>query len=102
MKPTTKAVLQWLQSGKELTIQTGIRYLGQSAITQRVSELRASGYDIKDKFAKTAGERKPYKVYWMETVAKPAPKTETIVRAHTRRINQMEQETPESQIGLFQ
>jgi len=101
MKPSAKRVLEALQRGEELTIQRSISLLGVSALSQRITELRRDGYDIRDRFGTVKGERKPFKVYWMAVPKQPAPRTETVVREHVRRLNVIEDEPVEQQGVLF-
>ena len=99
MKDSTQQVLNFLLRGERLTIQVGIQRLSQSAITQRVSELRKLGYKILDRHPVVNGKVAKHKEYWMEVERKPAPRDETLVRAHVRRL--LLDEVVEEQPGLF-
>lgn len=99
MKPSAKTILEALQRGEQLsTNDSCIRY-GIRALGQRITELRKAGYPIKDRYGKVNGKRAPFKIYFMDTV-KPSPRTETVVRAHVRRMVAGVEEMDE-QPGLF-
>ena len=102
MKPSARTVLAALTRGEKISINDS-RRLRCGAIGQRISELRAIGVKILDRHPMVEGKRAAWKVYWMEVEAVPPPKTETIVRAHVRRLsNELTGvESPEPQGELF-
>ena len=102
MKDQAKTILDALLRGERISPKDSTRRYGIMALAQRVSELRKLGYPIKDFFPVRDGRVQKYKVYFIEAAKPPpAPKPEvTIVTAHTRRRNVIEQE-PEEQISLF-
>lgn len=60
------ALLTYLQAGNTLTGLQGLSLFGSLSIRNRISELRAEGYDIKDEIVR--GENgKRYCRYWLST-----------------------------------
>lgn len=75
-----------LQRGVRVSIHDCKR-LGIGALTQRISELRRLGFDIRDDWGRVKGERQAWKIYWLAGAQPmPQPKTQTIVREHVRQI----------------
>jgi hypothetical protein len=66
LSPQTKLVLEYLQSGRELTGMIAFMNLGVASLTSRVSELRKAGFDVQSKWS-TDHFKRLYKKYWMET-----------------------------------
>lgn len=102
MKPTARKLLEAMQRGEEISVKTSILRHGISAAGQRMSELRLKhGIDVRDRWAE-APNGGMYKIWFLpkELQTRNQPRTETVVRAHTRRLNVIEDEQPE-QISLF-
>lgn len=55
-------ILRALQAGERLTPLDALKRFGCLTLSQRVSEWRAAGLPIKDRYV----EGQPFKVYWWE------------------------------------
>lgn len=64
LSPQTKLVLEYLQSGRELTGMIAFMNLGVASLTSRVAELRKAGIPVQDKMSTDHFKRR-YKKYWM-------------------------------------
>jgi hypothetical protein len=65
MRPAARNILEAMLRGEEISIMDS-RRLKCGAIPQRVSELRALGIEVKDRFPTVNGERQAYKVYYLD------------------------------------
>ena len=88
MKPSCLNLYEAMQRGEEISVKTSIMRYGISAAGQRCGDLRRKyGKPIAEKWA-VAPNGARYLIWYLkpEDRGPYAPKTETIVRAHTRRL----------------
>jgi uncharacterized small protein (DUF1192 family) len=58
LTPQQQKILEYLLTGKKLTVLTAITELGVYALSQRIGELKSEGYPIKTEMIKTeSGKR---------------------------------------------
>lgn len=101
MRKSARKILERLMNGEQLSICDSLR-VDCGAIPQRVSDLRKLGIEVLDRHPYVDGKRQAYKVYYMDVAPKPQPRTETVVRAHVRRLGELDGvETEDVQKGLF-
>lgn len=58
-------ILAYLQSGRKLTVGTALRELGVYALSQRIGELKKSGWPIRSRPLQV-GPRTVVSEYWLE------------------------------------
>jgi hypothetical protein len=61
----TKAILQYLLEGNELSSLTAVKLFKTIKLTTRVSEFRRSGHKIKDRWETNEKTKTRYKVYYV-------------------------------------
>jgi hypothetical protein len=72
MKTTQKQlILEALLRGESFTGLDGVKLFRTLALRNRISELRAEGYAIKDEFIHNPENGKQYKKYWMDIRKEP-------------------------------
>lgn len=59
-----ESILNYLRSGKSLTVTTALAELGVYALSQRVGDLRREGHDIADEWVESGNKR--FKRYFLE------------------------------------
>ena len=103
MKESCRKLYEAMLRGEEISVKTSIMRFGISSCGQRMTDLRLKyGVDVRDRWA-VAPNGAQYKIYFLPPELRTQPKAKpevTIVTAHTRRRNVIEQE-PEEQISLF-
>lgn len=64
LAPQARLVLEYLQSGRQITPLLAITNLGVASLTTRISELRKAGFQILSEWSEDHFKRR-YKKYWM-------------------------------------
>ena len=59
-------VLAYLKAGNTLSGLDGYRLFSTLSVRNRISELRAEGYNIQDRIEKNEKTGKHYSVYWLD------------------------------------
>ena len=103
MKPSCKKLLEAMQRGEEISVKTSIIRHGISACGQRMTELRAAGIPVQDRWAAAPNGAK-YKIYFLPADRQTGGRRpqETVVRAHVSRLsNDIDAEPVDIQKNLF-
>lgn len=59
-------IMNWLEQGKELTVNIAIKELNCGSLSSCISRLRKKGYPILDKWAKNRTNSGQHKIYFLE------------------------------------
>lgn len=67
LSPQAQTVLEYLRSGRSLSVMTAVTVLKVNSLTKRISELRQAGYDVASEWAKDHFSGRYKKYYIGET-----------------------------------